>query len=545
MNSVTGVPFLKSSSSSSTTKKRKRRSLWTFRLPTTMTFCRIGPSMMSLLLLSIFDLFTLKVAANLDRCLFKTNCVLDEKELNVACSGDVFDQVPLCLSPRLLRLSLHKTMIHTVYLASFIHYEDLKYVNLSHSPVSVIEKKAFESQDKLEELYLNDNKISYLDSEIFLGLKNLHVLSLRGNLLEEVPDGVFQQMPRLEQLDLSHNRITTIGNEMLRGLPRLTVLLLSQNRLKTIPSTTLVQVPHLAEFSIGGNNFKAVHKKEFEALRSLTFLDLSGTDFSNGIESTSFEYIADLRSLKLNDCSLKEVPTAALSKLGELEELELNRNFLVDIPKGAFSANRRLKILRISGNPNLERISPGSLRDNLNLVQVDFSRNRHLTFLPPDDFRFLTSLSTLDLHGDNLNYIPQDAVSWSDIPTWYLHDNPITCNCSSAWLRKMLISRNQSTSSTLRCAEPQALQGIPLSSTELSDLFCGLDAATQGVVIALSVCGLLLVLASVAFFLLYLNRGSCVRQLLKGQKWSRASRSASRSYDSEYPCIKPVPVTEL
>lgn len=372
------------------------------------------------------------------------------------------------------------------------------------------------------------------------------MLSLRGNLLEKLPDGVFQQLPRLEHLDLSHNRITTVGRDMLRGLPRLTVLLLSQNRLQTIPTSSLNQVPHLAEFSIGGNAFTEIHKEDFQSLRMMTFLDLSSTDFSAGISPDAFEYIPGLRSLKLSDCQLEMIPTEALSTLLELEELEMNRNLFLEVPPKAFSKNRKMKSLTITGSPHLERISPGALQDNLNLVHVDFSRNAQLTFLPPKDFRYLTRLSFLDLHGNHLQYIPHNAVSWGDVAVWYLHDNPISCNCSSEWLRKMLLDGNRTSPPPILCAQPPDLQGVPLTSTKLNDLFCGLTDEKQKVAIALSVCSLVLIVACVAFFLLYRNRRPCVRQLLKGQKWSRGSRNANhRSYDNEYPCIKPVPVTEL
>lgn len=94
------------------------------------------------------------------------------------------------------------------------------------------------------------------------------------------------------------------------------------------------------------------------------------------------------------------------------------------------------------------------------------------------------------------------------------------------------------------------LSGTPLYVTQLNDLACGLNPTTQGVIIGVTVCILVVAIAAVVLVLLYRHHNSCVHRLLKGLR-GRQQRGDSGTIDQyvhiyyPQPYTKAVPVTEL
>lgn len=334
------------------------------------------------------------------------------------------------------------------------------------------------------------------------------------------------------------------------GLSNLRVLHLRDNQLATIPASNFALVPDLAELSLGGNEFTEITAGDLMLLKTLKDLDLSAALLDEGLTDESLAGLTGLRKLKLESCGLKSVPTSALSSLGKLEELHIGGNLFTKLPPDAFRNNRNLHSLYISKCPNLLYIDKDALKHNLNIKNVVMTKNSHLTYIATDALRFLPELSLLDLRDNNLQQVSKQAASWSDIETWYLDGNPISCNCSAAWLRQLVLAPNSS--GGIKCASPPHLAGTALNATKLSDLACGLDPATQGVVIGIVVCLVVIVVAAVVVIMLYRHHGSCVHRILKGHH----IRSRGHGFD-HYPDYhrpdtynlkqphKPVPVTEL
>lgn len=374
-------------------------------------------------------------------------------------------------------------------------------------------------------------------------------MSLRGNAIKLLDGAVFMPLEQLENLDLSENQIEKLEEQALAGLPNLRLLYLRDNKLATIPASNLALVPDLAELSLGGNEFTKVKVGDLTYLKTLKDLDLSDTSLNDGLIADSLAGLSGLRKLKLEGCGLKTVPTLALSSVNKLEELHIGRNLFTKLPPDAFRNNRNLHSLYISGCPNLIYVEKDILRHNLDIKKVVITKNAKLTYIAPEALSFLPELSLLDLRDNNLQQISKLAASWMDIETWHLEGNPIACNCSADWLRKLVMAPNSSDG--LKCDSPSRLAGIPLNSTKQSDLACGLDAATQALVIGLVVCLVVVLVAAVVVVMLYRHHGSCVHRLLKGHHIGGHVRRCDHPYTHNYhPAYtmtptKPVPVTEL
>ncbi|XP_068221024.1 uncharacterized protein [Palaemon carinicauda] len=522
---------------------RRRKAGATFRLP--------KMALPKMLLPTVCFCFLILVGLMVTPCeaLCPETCTCDDVALVVRCEPSAtLDVLPLTFNPGLQQLTMYGTDIHTLDINSMMWYVDLRHVNLSKNMIMRVMPETFKNQAHLEELHLAQNNISELESEMFMGLSNLIVLTLRGNIIEYLDAGVFVHLKQLKDLDLSENRLQSIEDNALEGLDNLRVLHLHDNRLATIPSQNLALVPDLAYLSLGGNEFFEVNEYDLGSLKTLKDLNLSGAQLGDGLTVDSFKGLSGLTKLMLEDCGLEEVPTAALSPLIKLEELHIGRNLFTSLPPNAFSYNRHLSALYISGCPELTYINKDFLHSNVNIRTVVISQNPHLTYIDEDAFQFLSELSLLNLHGNNIQTLSENVASWKDIEKWSLVGNPIACNCSAAWLREHIISLNSSLS--LRCVSPPGLSGTTLASTQMTDLACGMDPAIKGLVIGLVVT--VVVVVAIVVVLLYRHHGSCVHRLLKGHRLDRHGGTFghhSCSHDNYQGYImtpqKPVPVTEL
>ena len=107
----------------------------------------------------------------------------------------------------------------------------------------------------LEKLYLGENHIADdLVSHLML-LRELKVLNLSFNEIQELPFYFFRSFSRLEELYLSGNKLTTIPTEDLPKLKHLTTLFLNGNKLQNLPQE-LGKVVSLKVLDVGSNSLK-------------------------------------------------------------------------------------------------------------------------------------------------------------------------------------------------------------------------------------------------------------------------------------------------
>ena len=107
----------------------------------------------------------------------------------------------------------------------------------------------------LEKLYLGEN---CLTDNVILPLmifKELRVLNLSFNEIQDLPPSFFRNMVYLEELYLSGNKLTSIPTEDLPRLSRLTTLYLNGNKLHTLPQE-LGKVAYLTILDVGSNFLK-------------------------------------------------------------------------------------------------------------------------------------------------------------------------------------------------------------------------------------------------------------------------------------------------
>ncbi|RDB15590.1 Adenylate cyclase [Hypsizygus marmoreus] len=134
----------------------------------------------------------------------------------------------------------------------------------------------------LERLYLGENRLTDDVLHPLMIFKELRVLNLSFNEIQEMPTNFFKNLTYLEELYLSGNKLTSIPTEDLPRLTRLSVLYLNGNKLQTLPQE-LGKVKSLTVLDVGSNLLKYnVNNWEFDwnwnFNKNLKYLNLSGNN---------------------------------------------------------------------------------------------------------------------------------------------------------------------------------------------------------------------------------------------------------------------------
>ncbi|XP_050307012.1 leucine-rich repeat neuronal protein 2-like isoform X2 [Anthonomus grandis grandis] len=449
-----------------------------------------------------------------------SGCSCNDKTLVVQCEGGKLDVVPITLNPAIQRLLLRNNKIRVVD-AAFQFYMDLQYVDMSGNHLVSIPTESFRNQQKLQELHLNKNKLNILNNTTFAGLKALTVLNLRENFLEEITKGVFSILPKLEELNLSQNRISKIEEGAFSGLLSLRVLYLDDNLLTSVPSNTFSGVASLAELHLGLNAFYTLPDEAFAGLSKLSVLDL-GSGGINNISQQAFKGLTSLRNLNLADNRLQTIPTTQLGLLERLEELTIGQNSFGVIKKESFKGLKNLRKIDVSGDKELKQIEAGAFADNMNLETINIVANKKLESLDEGSLGRLPNLRHLVLRENSLRTLLDTAISWNELRTLDLSDNPLHCDCQLLWLVVLINKRNFT---SVECSNPTR----SLKDLTMEDLGCSYtDPRQRAAIVTLCLSALIILAVLGLFFFRYRLK---VRDALKDYKFDK---SAEVPKESEY-----------
>ncbi|EMD33719.1 hypothetical protein CERSUDRAFT_87049 [Gelatoporia subvermispora B] len=197
----------------------------------------------------------------------------------------------------------------------------------------------------LEKLYLGENQLTDVVLHPLALLKELRVLNLSFNDIQEVPPTFFKSFIHLRELYLSGNNIRVIPVDDFHYLRKLDVLFLNGNKLQTLPSA-LGQLKNLAVLDVGSNELRYnIHNWEFDwnwnTNPTLRYLNLSGNkrlqikpdkghrlsrDHAEPRARSDFSELKDLKILGLMD-----VTTAMAENIPDENETRRVRTSSTDV----------------------------------------------------------------------------------------------------------------------------------------------------------------------------------------------------------------------
>ncbi|XP_054724752.1 insulin-like growth factor-binding protein complex acid labile subunit [Uloborus diversus] len=426
-------------------------------------------------------------------------CVCNEDTLTVWCDGASLDVVPITLNPVLQELHLNGNKIKSIA-ASFTVYQNLHYLDMSQNLLTSLGSENFSEQKELLVLHLNSNKITSLSKKAFSGLAKLRILRLDGNFIADIADGAFEPLISLENLDLSRNRISTLTSSAFLGLSSLKELLLRDNKLTQIPTDAFQNITPLRSLDLGMNFLYMISKNSFHHLHHLQVLSLDGCGI-HIIETGAFLGLDNIVSLFLQDNELQNVPTDVLMDIPFLQELHVGKNKMQKLGPSDFRGLRALKTITVNGEESLEVIENGTFADNHQLERLIISDNKNLNVVEHGTFRGLDNLRFLSLRGNQFTTFHEDMLPWDKLDVLDVRDNPLTCNCTVLWLRRLLKRENVSSYgedvTRVRCKGPQAVSDRLLIEIGPDDLDCEGRSLKQ--ILAIAVTGAAVILAAAAF----------------------------------------------
>ena len=182
----------------------------------------------------------------------------------------------------------------------------------------------------LQELWLDNNRITSIESGDFDGLTNLQKLWLEDNQITSLESGAFDGLANLERLDLGDNQITGIERGAFDGLNNLQWLYLGHSQITGLESGDFEGLANLQTLDLGYNQITSIESGDFDGLANLQTLGLRWNQITS-IESGDFNGLTNLRRLDLDGNQITSIENGGFVGLTNLETLYLPLNNISEL----------------------------------------------------------------------------------------------------------------------------------------------------------------------------------------------------------------------
>ncbi|KAJ8683352.1 hypothetical protein QAD02_019144 [Eretmocerus hayati] len=130
---------------------------------------------------------------------------------------------------------------------------DATEIYLDGNDLGELNSNVFIGRKNLEILYANDSNIVTIRNSTFTGLKKLVIMHLENNQISELTAIDFAPLESLKELYLQNNHLTHVDNNTFESLRHLEILRLDNNRLSNFALWHLAQNPYLVDMSFSSN----------------------------------------------------------------------------------------------------------------------------------------------------------------------------------------------------------------------------------------------------------------------------------------------------
>ena len=331
-------------------------------------------------------------------------------------------------------------------------------LSLAHNIIREIPEGTFKDLRDLKILNLYGNKIDELSMQTFLGLEDsLEYMDLGFNIIEKVSR---IQYPRLRFLNLEKNMIANITNAF-NLLTSLQVLNVADNKINELPSGVFRSMTNLLQVNLEKNQIRKLEPGVFENAY-LTKVNMS-SNLLTEIKPQSFSNLEILEVVDLSDNQISTIDNGAFDTIPHLKKLHLQKNQLssykADIYTGMVGNDTELEYLDLSDNV-ITYLYPESFELHPQLKWVNFAMNR-FAFFPTQFIKSLQQLEYLNLEKNQIKSLEDN--DFANLPN----------------LRNLKLSMNEIESvSETAFQNSSQLQFIDISHNNISqlknDLFNGI-----------------------------------------------------------------------
>ena len=295
----------------------------------------------------------------------------------------------------------------------FENLNDLEFLNLADNMFSIL--PTFRDLTNLQELYLENNVITDLTDDLFLGLHKLRILSISSNLLTSITGGVFQDLVNLEELRLNENNISKLSENSFQGLKNLKTLNLWSNNVQEVKKGVFTNLTNLQTLLLISTKLRTMQEGSWEGLFNLIQLHLLYNEITHlydaflfGLNNLIILSLGDNRITTLpNNLFIRSTDEIRTEVSNKLLFLFLDTNYIQTIPSTFFQGLHNLELLHFDRN-KLSSLSPGMFRDLRNLKRLSLGENLFVQ-IPTGAFDGLTNLIDLNLNKCPLQSLESDS----------------------------------------------------------------------------------------------------------------------------------------
>ncbi|CAG5131313.1 unnamed protein product [Candidula unifasciata] len=355
--------------------------------------------------------------------------------------------------PFLTSLVLSQNSLGFQNIAEINVLDKLVCLDLSYNDVHYLKSFAFFKLSKLRSLKLGYNKLRYVEDNTFSNLEfSLEGLDLQNNNLQEQHLLSLADLKVLRRLDLSFNSISDLSGEYFATMRYLTNLQLAHNNIRVIEAGSFRRLWSVRDLDLSGNPLQLIENGAFSETNVLETLNISDSKIGGSINGRTFEDLtSSLSRLVAKNASLINADIRALCHLTNLTYLDVSHNWVDHLDLNFMAGMENVKHANFSHN-------------NISSFENKYSQARDI------------SLEFLDLSWNKILVINNCVL----LPLKKLRDirlegNPLTCNCSLAWLyRWQQVSQLNHPQNDYKwtCRSPHSLRGFYFSELEFSDLRC-------------------------------------------------------------------------
>ena len=272
------------------------------------------------------------------------SCVLDENQIcsfhfPSACSSIIEDR----------SVEFHCHYLHSIQRLLVTYPVDIVALEFTQQNILEINGNPFLILDKLKQLILEYNRLSFLHHSVFSGLNSLMYLSLKGNQLVTLEIALFQNLTELVILVLSENNLRSFHSDTFMNLVNLNKLYLGRNNLVDIPNSTFSHLRNLSLLDLSNNKLQKLSMNIFEKLQNLSQLYLYENQIIS-LDNDLFQDTNNLTILSLRNNNLTVLPNGIFRMMNNLEFLILGNNCLASLEKDLFNEINNLVLLDLWNN---------------------------------------------------------------------------------------------------------------------------------------------------------------------------------------------------
>ncbi|XP_078584648.1 uncharacterized protein LOC144866828 [Branchiostoma floridae x Branchiostoma japonicum] len=347
--------------------------------------------------------------------------------------------------PKLQELYLDSNQVTMIQSGTFVNLPRLRKLDLSHNLISMIQPGSFANLPQLQIVFLGWNQMTMIQSGTFTNLTKLHMLDLSNCQIKMIRPGAFQNLPKLKHLGISVNKITKIETGTFANVPNLPKLYLTNGQITTFRPGSFTNLPALEKLYLSNNQITVINPLVFVNLSQLQELDLSNNQITT-IQPDIFLYLSRLNDLSLSSNQITMIQTGAFVNLPQLKTLSLTNNQISKIHSGVFSNLTRLQNLHLSFN--------------------------HITNLDSVFKNLPLPLQILDLRFNRMSVItPFACALLPTIRDLKLSMNPWQCDCKMAPFR-LNMTECPSIQNQIICDQPLRFKGQKLIHVNPEEMTC-------------------------------------------------------------------------